>query len=75
MVFYVISVKPCKTVFFPEGGGQYADTGVLNDVNVTDVHEKEDIIYIPAGTVHAVTHGSLIYERNFLFMVLPVRMN
>lgn len=24
--------------------------------------EKEDIIYIPAGTVHAVTHGSLIYE-------------
>lgn len=23
---------------------------------------KEDIIYIPAGTVHAVTHGSLIYE-------------
>ncbi len=29
-----------QTVFFPEGGGQYADTGVLGTVNVTDVHEK-----------------------------------
>ena len=34
-----------KTVFFPEGGGQYADTGVLGGVNVLDVHEKNDIIY------------------------------
>ena len=38
-----------RTVFFPEGGGQYADTGVLGDVKVTDVHEKNDIIY------HSVT--------------------
>ena len=34
-----------RTAFFPEGGGQYADTGVLNDVKVLDVHEKNDIIY------------------------------
>lgn len=34
-----------QTVFFPEGGGQYADTGVLGTVNVTDVHEKDDVIY------------------------------
>ena len=34
-----------KTCFFPEGGGQYADKGVLGDVNVLDVHEKNDIIY------------------------------
>jgi len=33
------------TAFFPEGGGQYADTGVLGGVNVLDVHEKNDIIY------------------------------
>ena len=38
-----------QTVFFPEGGGQYADTGVLGDVKVTDVHEKNDVIY------HSVT--------------------
>ena len=29
-----------KTVFFPEGGGQYADTGVLGGVKVLDVHEN-----------------------------------
>ena len=34
-----------QTCFFPEGGGQYADKGVLGGVNVLDVHEKNDIIY------------------------------
>jgi alanyl-tRNA synthetase len=28
-----------RTAFFPEGGGQPADIGVLNTVNVLDVHE------------------------------------
>ena len=34
-----------QTIFFPEGGGQYADTGVLGDANVLDVQEKEDVIF------------------------------
>ena len=34
-----------QTVFFPEGGGQYADTGMLGTTEVTDVHEKDNIIY------------------------------
>ncbi|MDO5590731.1 MAG: alanine--tRNA ligase-related protein [Lachnospiraceae bacterium] len=34
-----------RTAFFPEGGGQYADTGMLGDVKVLDVHEKEGVIY------------------------------
>ena len=34
-----------RTAFFPEGGGQYADTGQLNGVRVLDVHEREGIIY------------------------------
>ncbi len=50
----VISCEPYKeqykvvldrTAFFPEGGGQYADTGMLDNVRVLDVHEKEGIIY------------------------------
>lgn len=34
-----------RTVFFPEGGGQYADPGFLDEVEVTDVHEKDGVIY------------------------------
>ena len=38
------SVVLDRTAFFPEGGGQLADTGTLGGVRVTDVHEKgEDI--------------------------------
>ena len=33
-----------QTVFFPEGGGQYADTGVLGGMKVLDVQEKGDLI-------------------------------
>lgn len=29
-----------RTAFFPEGGGQSADTGYIGDVRVADVHEK-----------------------------------
>ena len=34
-----------RTAFFPEGGGQYADTGMLEEVHVLDVQEKDGIIY------------------------------
>lgn len=34
-----------RTAFFPEGGGQYADTGYLDKVEVLDVREKENIVY------------------------------
>lgn len=34
-----------RTAFFPEGGGQYADTGMLGEAIVSDVQEKKDIIY------------------------------
>lgn len=33
-----------RTVFFPEGGGQYADPGYLDNVEVLDVQEKDGII-------------------------------
>lgn len=34
-----------KTAFFPEGGGQKADTGFIGDAKVIDVQEAEDVIY------------------------------
>jgi len=45
-----------KTAFFPEGGGQAADLGTINGVNVLDVQIKDDIIThkteaaVPVGT-------------------------
>lgn len=34
-----------RTAFFPEGGGQYADTGMLDGVHVFDVQEVDGEIY------------------------------
>ena len=66
----VLSCEPTKggyaivlaaTAFFPEEGGQYADTGVLNGIIVNDVQEKDGVIYhmtdtpIEVGTVVAGT--------------------
>lgn len=57
-----------RTTFFPEGGGQYADTGVLGDVNVLDVQEKENVIWhftdapLPVG---ASVHGRIDWEKRF----------
>lgn len=34
-----------KTAFFPEEGGQYSDTGYIENVRVEDVREKDGIIY------------------------------
>ncbi|MBP3927155.1 MAG: alanyl-tRNA editing protein, partial [Clostridium sp.] len=30
-----------RTAFYPEGGGQPSDTGMLGDVKVLEVHEKD----------------------------------
>ena len=57
-----------RTAFFPEGGGQPADTGFLNDVVVQDVREKNGIIYhismepIAVGTK---VKGKLDFEERF----------
>ena len=34
-----------RTAFFPEGGGQYGDTGWLNGIEVTDTQEKDGKIF------------------------------
>lgn len=46
-----------RTAFFPEGGGQYSDTGVIEGVLVLDVQEQGDTIWhkvsepIEVGTI------------------------
>ncbi|MBR4035273.1 MAG: alanyl-tRNA editing protein, partial [Oscillospiraceae bacterium] len=64
-----------QTAFYPEGGGQPADHGVItfgeNTANVTDTREKNGVIVhytdaeIPAGTA---VHGTIDWVRRFDFM-------
>lgn len=39
---YLITLD--KTAFFPEGGGQQADKGTINDIDVLDVQIKNEVI-------------------------------
>lgn len=34
-----------RTAFFPKGGGQLADTGYIDKIEVVDVYEKENVVY------------------------------
>ena len=57
-----------RTAFFPEGGGQYADTGTLNDIEVYDVKEKDGIIYhYINGELFSGTEvtGSINWDKRF----------
>lgn len=75
----VLSLTPVKTkyaivldatCFYPEGGGQPADTGWLNDVPVLDVQSKnEEIIhYIEKPLKGKTVQGKIDWERRFDFM-------
>ncbi len=57
-----------RTAFYPEGGGQPADQGLLQDAQVSDVREKEgDILHIcdKALEVGARVTGKIHWERRF----------
>ena len=64
-----------KTAFYPEGGGQPADKGVItfgeDSAEVSDVHEKAGVIYhtcdkeIQPGTQ---VHGVIDWRRRFDLM-------
>ena len=34
-----------RTAFYPEGGGQPSDHGIINGLAVTDVHEKDGVVF------------------------------
>jgi len=61
-----------KTAFFPEGGGQKADEGIIDSCDIYDVYEKDDIIYHltkkicdanVGDTVHCRLNASLRFAR------------
>lgn len=59
------------TAFYPEGGGQAADTGTLGGVRVTDVQEHDgDIFHLCDGPlkVGATVEGCIDWERRFDLM-------
>ena len=59
------------TAFYPEGGGQAADTGTLGGVRVLDTREREDqVVHLCDGAleVGAVVHGVVDYEARFIRM-------
>lgn len=60
-----------RTAFYPEGGGQPTDTGILGGVRVTEVHEKngEIIHYLEAPLpVGETVSGAIDWERRFIHM-------
>ncbi len=67
--FYKIVLN--QTAFFPEGGGQAADTGFLGDVRVFDAQIEDGIIYhytdTPLETGNNIC-GKINFERRFNFM-------
>lgn len=57
-----------RTAFFPEGGGQYADTGVIDSVEVIDVHERQGVIYHKVKEpleVGKMVEGTIDWEERF----------
>ena len=56
------------TAFYPEGGGQPADLGVLGGAKVLDVHEKDGVIIHTcdrALNVGETVHGVIDWARRF----------
>lgn len=57
-----------RTAFFPEGGGQYADIGWIDGIQILDAHEKEGIIYHTAKEPFLVgkhVYGKLDWDERF----------
>ena len=57
-----------RTAFFPEGGGQAADTGMIDGIRVLDAQEREGLIYhkieAPLETGKTV-EGTINWEERF----------
>ena len=57
-----------RSAFYPEGGGQPADHGFLNGIEVTDVHEKDgEVLHTVTAPIAPGTpvHGKIDWDRRF----------
>ena len=64
-------IETDRTAFFPEGGGQYADTGELGGVRVLDVREENGrIFHVADGPLEVGTtvSGRVDWEERFMKM-------
>lgn len=64
-------IETDRTAFFPEGGGQYADTGELGGVRVLDVREENGrIFHVADGPLEVGTtvSGRIDWEERFMKM-------
>lgn len=65
------AVVLAETFFYPEGGGQPADVGMLGDAHVTDVREKEGVVVhmtdrpLPVGEI---VEGKIEWKHRFDLM-------
>ena len=60
-----------RTAFYPEGGGQPCDFGVLGGARVTDVQEKGGIIFHLCSApleVGSCVHGTIDWDRRLMHM-------
>ncbi|WP_027626559.1 alanyl-tRNA editing protein [Clostridium lundense] len=59
-----------RTAFFPEGGGQPADKGCIDDIEVIDVFEKDNIIYHVVEKIpeNKIVKCKLNFDRRFYYM-------
>lgn len=60
-----------QTAFYPEGGGQPTDTGILGGVKVLEVHEKNGVVahYLEEPlNVGEKVRGIIDWERRFIHM-------
>ena len=57
-----------RTAFFPEGGGQYADTGHIDGIEVVDVQERQGLVYhkmVSPLEVGKQVEGHIDWEERF----------
>ena len=66
---YIVTLD--RTAFYPEGGGQPCDFGVLGGARVTDVQEKDGIIFHLCSApleVGSCVHGTIDWDRRLMHM-------